>query len=182
MKTTLLALIIFSLLTSACSSDPSESVDLGEPLQEAPDPAIAENERNAARMSDLQQIAIALEFYTVDAGAYAQVGGCMEDSELPEKLALYLSYFPMGEPGVDNLCEDQYFYHAYEDGNSYVLVAELEEANGFARADENVYCDIPDAAFFTDSHSVTDLEGKLAEYSCGDEDATPFYILMRESS
>lgn len=172
-----------SLLMSACSptSEPSESVDLGEPLQEEPDPAIAENERNAGRKADLQQIAIALEFYSVDTGAYAKVGGCMEDSELPEKLAPYLSQFPSGEAGVSTLCEDQYFYHAYNDGGSYVLAAELEAAKGFARTDENVYCGALDSAFFTDLNSVSDLQSKLEGYECEDEDTTQFNIIMRES-
>lgn len=169
---------------SACSltGEPSELVDLGQPLQEDPDPAIAENDRNAARKSDIQQIAIALEFYTVDTGAYAQVGGCVADeAELPEKLAPYLSHFPTGEPGVSTLCEDQYFYHAYGDGNAYVLVAELEEAKGFARVDENIYCGISDAALFEDSYSLSDLESKLAEYACEDEGATQFYVLTHEA-
>ena len=168
------------MLMSACSTT-SEPVDLGQPLEEEPDPAIAENDRNDVRKSDLQQIAVALEFYMVDTGAYPEAGGCMEtESELPEKLAPYLSQFPTAESGVNNLCEDQYFYNAYGDGSSYVLVAELEEAQGFARTDGDVYCDIPDVAFFTDSDSVADLQSKLEGYTCEDEDSTPFYILMRE--
>lgn len=178
MKFKILSLVLASVLLSACATN-SEPTDTSE--QEIPDPAIAENDRNAQRKADLQQLSIALEFYKVDNGSFPAVGGCMEDSELPEALSSYLATMPSGQSGVRILCNDQYFYQTYQDGAAYVLAAELEDAEGFESSKEDVYCGIPDADFFTGSASLSDLETKLDEQICTEEDAAPmFYVLIRE--
>lgn len=178
MKFKILSLVLASVLLSACATN-SEPTDTSE--QEIPDPAIAENDRNDQRKADLQQLSIALEFYKEDNGSFPAVGGCMEDSELPESLSAYLATMPTGQSGVRILCNDQYFYQTYQDGAAYVLAAELEDAEGFESSKEDVYCGIPDADFFTGSASLSDLETKLEAYACEeDENSEMFYILMHD--
>ncbi len=141
--------------------------------------------RNAGRKVDLEQMAIALEFYYVDNNdSYPIVGGCVQDSsELPETLSAYLSVMPSGESGVSTLCKDQYFYQAYENGAARVLVAELEDNMGLVTNEEYVYCNIPDASFFTDASTLSELKSKLSAQTCDEysQDRTMFYVLTRES-
>ncbi len=179
MKFKILSLVLLSIFMSACSTtgEPLETSEQQEPV----DPAVAENDRNAAREADLNQMAVALEFYNEDNGSYPAVGGCVgEDSELLVMLRDYLAALPTGQSGVDTLCKDEYFYQAYADGSSYVLAAELEEADGFETYIDGVYCNIPDTAFFTDATVLSDLalEGQVCIEG---QETSKFYVLTRES-
>lgn len=91
--------------------------------------------RDAQRMSDLQQIATALEFYADDVGGYPASSACFSSTGV--NLSSYLTIVPSDPSGlnagavVSSGCTTGYGYialHTVSGGNAegYLLVADME--------------------------------------------------------
>lgn len=179
---TLSVFVLLALSLASCQSPEGvfEAVETGT-QEENPDVL-----RNGQRKADLQQMAVALEFYKSDTEAFplAQEGMCVtSSSSVGEALAVYLSTQPLAPEGTTNsLCPNAYYYISYGDASSYILAAELEIVEGSdLSVQENVYCSVSGPSFFTQTASYEEIQTALEAQKCsvGEGAGVVYYIVSR---
>jgi hypothetical protein len=203
-KQLLVSLLLTFTLFAACESGAEISADFSEEPQseetdlETPERSFSRdaqtnevNSNNASRMVGLMQFQTGLEFYADDQdGNYflAEEGLCVnEDPDFSSELSVYFTALPdVGEKGPNMICEDNFYYQSYAEGQAYVLAVEFfdHEDLDFA-SKKDVYCGIEDANVFQEASSFEALLIRLNtdEFICGDyeEGRGVFFLLSRAS-
>ena len=99
--------------------------------------------RDTQRVADISDIALALELYFQDTGAYPVNAGGLDDADSASAAVLIASYFDNGAVPTDPQSDmveygDPGFYYYEGTASNYVLLAAVENSKA---AEE--YCDMP---------------------------------------